>query len=215
MSRPYRTKKLNAARCALLSLLSQAKDRKVVARFSLPTDPLAALAKKIRKNLKKGRISFNEQKDDDAICFYGFVGGRDTIFDHFAFRIILTLDRVSSYVTLPGHVPENARAGVLDFLARVNWDLIWGGLKMDLRDGEVNYEITVPFAAFKSVDLDLELERIMWIPLSAFYEIAIPLAKLMLGHTSPRAAFREWKLIGMKNQKILPASDFDAQKCYE
>ena len=53
MSRPYRTKKLNAARCALLGLLSKAKDRKIVARFSLPQNPLAALAKKFRKSLKK------------------------------------------------------------------------------------------------------------------------------------------------------------------
>ena len=215
MSRPYRTKKLNAARSALLSVLSQATDRKVVARFSLPTDPLAALAKKIRKSLKKGRISFNEQKDGDSICFHGFLGYQDAIFDHFAFRIILTLDRVSSYVTLPGHIPENARTGVLDFLARVNWNIIWGGLKMDLRDGEVNYEITVPFAAFKSGDLDLELERIMWIPLSTFKGIAKPLAKLMLGDTSPRSAFREWKLASMRKEPSEEVSDDCGCEDYE
>ena len=208
MARPYRTKKLNVARSALLSVLSQAKNRKaVVAHFSLPRDTLADLAKKIRKSLKKGRISFNEQKDGDAICFYGFVGYQDAIFDHFAFRIILTLDRVSSYVTLPGHIPENVRAGVLDFLARVNWDFIWGGLKMDLRDGEVNYEITVPFAAFKSGDFDRELERILWVPLSVFHKIACPLAKLMLGHTSPRSAFREWKLANMRKETPEEVSD--------
>ncbi len=207
MARPYRTKKLNAARSALLSVLSQAKNRKVVALFSASPDPLAALAKKIRKSLKRRRISFNETKVDDCFCFYGFVGYEDAIFDRFAFRIVVTLDRVSSYVTLPGHVPENARAGVLDFLARVNWDFIWGGLKLDLRDGEVNYEITVPFAAFESGDLDRELERILWIPVSTFKGIAMPLAKLMLGHISPCSAFREWKLASTRKETPEEVSD--------
>ena len=136
MARLYRTKKLNAARGALLSVLVQAKERKPVVRFALRPDPLADTAKKIRKILKKGRISFNEQKNDDGICFYGFVGYKDAIFDHFAFRIVVTLDRVSSHVTLPGHIPENARMGVLDFVTRLNWSCVWGGLKMDMYDGE-------------------------------------------------------------------------------
>jgi hypothetical protein len=207
MSSPYRTKKLNAARSALLSVLSQAKDRKVVARFSLPPDPLAALAKNIRKSLKKGRISFNEQKDGDGICFYGFLGYQDAIFDHFAFRIILTLDRVSSYVTLPGHIPENARTGVLDFLARVNWNIIWGGLRMDMYNGELVYAITFPHAAFIGGDLDFGLERILWGALSVFHEIARPLANLMLGHTSPRSAFREWRLASMRKETPEEVSD--------
>ena len=206
MARPYRTKKLNAARCALLGLLSKAKDRKIVARFSLPQNPLAALAKKFRKSLKKGRISFNEQKDNDGICFYGFLGYHNAIFDHFAFKLVMTLDRVTANVVLPGHIPEKVRAGVVDFVARLNWCFVWGGLKMDMHDGELTYEITVPFAAFKG-DVDFELERILWVPLSVFHEIARPLTELMLGHTSPQAAFREWKLAHMKKETPEEVSD--------
>ena len=213
MARLYRTKKLTAARSALLSVLTQAKDRKAIARFVPPTDPLAELAKRVRTFLKKGRLKFHEKRADNHVYFNGFIGFHNAVFDHYAFLLTLTLDRISSFVTLPGHVPEKARPAVLDFLARINWDAIWGGVKLDLRDGEVNYEITVPCAALKGDDLDFEIERILWIPLAAFRQMSAPLAKLMLGQqTSPRAAFREWQMIGMKARHESDSDDYDCEE---
>ncbi len=197
MARPYRTKKLNAARSALLRLLSLATNRKP---GSVPkaTNPLAAYAAKVRKALRSRWIDFHEQKeDDDHVTFSGMVdtvGWRHALYDRFAFTLSLAADGLTSRVVLPGHAPAESIPAVLKFLAFVNADLKWGAYKIRPQDGELFFELAVPTRSLAGDGADMEVGRLVRHPASTFSLMATPLAQLMAGKKmAPFMAYRAWK----------------------
>ena len=189
MARPYRTKRLNAARSALLGVLQARADKM---ESPLPTG-VTALAEKIRFGLMEREAAFQERERPNGVTFFGYLGadGTHAFFDRFPFRLAVDDDRVSSCVMLPGHTPEHTRSATLEFISRVNMSIIWGCFKFDMSDGALRYELSLPNSAFDGGDLDEELDRLVCIPVCAFWRIAKQLAMVSLGSQSPSDAMKE------------------------
>ena len=189
MARPYRTKRLNAARSALLGVL-QARASKMEA--SLPPG-VAVLVDTIRSGLEGREAIFRERKTSKGVVFRGCLGtdALHAFFDRYPFWLSVTDRRVSSCVMLPGHVPDDTRMSTADFLCRVNRTIVWGGFKFDMGDGMVSYELSLPNGAFAGGDFNEELDRLVCLPIFAFCGISRQLAMVMLGKLSPSDAMKE------------------------
>ena len=189
MARPYRTKRLNAARSALLGVLQARADKMGTSRPSKE----AALVDNIRSGLLAREAVFRERETRKGMVFRGYLGtdAIQAFFDRFPFCLSVTGDRVSSCVTLPGHTPEDTRAATLDFIARVNRAVNWGAVKFGVNDGTVNYELSLPIGVFAGGDFNEELDRLVFLPVFYFTRIARQLAMVMLGSQSPSDAMKE------------------------
>lgn len=189
MARPYRTKRLNAARSALLGVL---KARASKLEASLPPG-VAMLAATIRSGLEDREAVFRERRTSRGMVFSGYLGtdALHAFLDRYPFYLSVTDRRVTSCVMLPGHVPDETRAETLDFLARVNRTLVWGGFKFDIGDGTVSYDLSLPSGAFVGGDFNEEIDRLVCLPFSTFCRISRQLGLVILGNLSPSDAMKE------------------------
>ena len=148
---------------------------------------------KVRRFLAKRGIAVLEHRFDDHLEFTGSICCENAVYDRFGFHLSLTDRCLYFRMTLPGHVPSKVRRPVIDFLSRVTWDIVWGGLKLDLTDGEVAYEHAIPYAALSGGNAEDELDRLIGIPSALFPLLAIPLASVMLAAKTPKAAWLDFQ----------------------
>jgi len=60
-------------------------------------------------------------------------------------QIMLKLDQMLFYASMPLNVPENARPGVAEFITRSNYGLRIGTFEIDFSYGEVRYKSSLDF----------------------------------------------------------------------
>jgi hypothetical protein len=53
------------------------------------------------------------------------------------------MDQFAFYSIAPVNTPEDRRAAMAEFLARINYGLVIGNFEMDYRDGEVRYKTSI------------------------------------------------------------------------
>lgn len=147
---------------------------------------------RVRDFLAKRGIAVLERRFDDHLEFNGSACCDAAFFDRFGVRLSLNNERLFLRMTLPGHVPPRTRRAALDFLSRVSWDFEGGSLKIDLGYGDVVYEATLASAALLAGNAEDELDRLVGIPLVLFPLLATPLAGVMLGARSPKAAWLDF-----------------------
>lgn len=110
-----------------------------------------------------------------------------------AVRVIVDTDdlenwqRATTYSVLPVQAPENRRGAMVDAINRINYNLSYGNLEMDMEDGEIRVRTVV------ESDIDLAeplMERLLHTNLNIANRFFAPLMAVAFGNADP-AGVRE------------------------
>jgi hypothetical protein len=104
-------------------------------------------------------------------------------------QIRVDAEQLIIYAIAPNNVPEEARAGVAEYLTRANYGMYIGNFELDYNDGEVRFKSSVDF---EDVSLDPKLIRNTIYPAVRLMDKYLPgLLKVAYGGKSPLEAVSE------------------------
>lgn len=194
MARRYRTKRLDAARGKLLAVLSAGRARKT-AKVAKPRPlSLAWNAGKVRSFLDEMEfLNVLEKKEGSRVIFLTTLSDEDiTPVDTFHLRFVVEDENgfVSSFLTVPTHVPEKRRGAAAEYSSYVSSLLKAMKFHVDPDDGGVQAEMAIPVAALLGNSRD-ELHRLIGMPLHLLGEFLPGFYDVLGGKKDPRKAFHD------------------------
>ena len=130
------------------------------------------------------------QEDADSSIVHAGVGGRNTSF-HLAFICEQEKQVFQVVAQTQLRVPDAFRLEMAELITRINYCLLLGSIKMDMKDGELRYEVAIDVE-----DGVLTPTMVKRCTLTACYSFdkAFPyLMSLIYGGKSAKEAFHEWK----------------------
>ena len=193
MARRYRTKRLDAARGKLLAVLSAGRTRKT-AKVSKPRPlSLAWNAGKVKSFLDEMEFSNVLEREEGArVIFLTTLSEEDvTPVDTFHLRFVVEDENgfVSSFLTVPTHVPKKRRGAAAEYSSYVSSLVKAMKFHVDPDDGGVQAEMAIPVAALLGNSWD-ELHRLIGMPLHLLGEF-LPGLYDVIGGKDPCKAFHD------------------------
>lgn len=130
------------------------------------------------------------QEDDESPIIRSGMAGKNSTFN--VFFVCDEEKQVLQTVALTlFRVPENLRREVAEFMARVNYFLLLGSLKMDMSDGELRYEVAIDV---EDGVLTPPMVQHCCISACTSFDKSFPhVMSIIYGGKTAEEAFNEWK----------------------
>lgn len=143
----------------------------------------------VKNFLDEGGLRYEMQEAANSVLFSGSIAGSNGLYDSFKFFMFVEDHLVQNFAMFPA-VALSKMPDVVEFITRVNYNLVIGGFEMDYENGKVRYHMSVPMSALREERDDL-LPRTLFLPVEMLDRYAKGLAEVILGLKAPLEAIAE------------------------
>lgn len=140
----------------------------------------------VEEFLKKDDWHCKKEEYDGVVIFRGGVTGFSGIYKDYSFSMVVEPFDVQCFARFPASV-KNAIDKIAELVARINYQLKYGGFELDCDEGLLRFHMCVPAVAVRHDTLNL-MRFLMLAPARMLDQYATIITSVLIGQESPKAA---------------------------